>query len=166
MKTHLPGPNPIPFAVTCFQTRPAKASDSRSSLTDQLLPDFSFLFLTSPFFADLKYSCRIRSFHFWFTFAEDLISMASSALAYPSDFQIPFDLFISKKHPGLPRGYLGLADSSGTIVYRVNRRSPKHNRVLLDAAGNPLISMRGSHVSLSPSFPCLFPRKFFSRKYK
>ncbi|XP_034688639.1 protein LURP-one-related 7 [Vitis riparia] len=71
--------------------------------------------------------------------------MASSALAYPSDFQIPFDLFISKKHPGLPRGYLGLADSSGNIVYRVNRRSPKHNRVLLDAAGNPLISMRGSH---------------------
>lgn len=92
--------------------------------------------------------------------------MDFSGPACPADFKIPVDLFISKKHPGLPRGNLGLADSSGNIVYKVDLRYPKHGRVLLDGAGKPLFSMRGSHVSLPPPFPRLFQRILFSGTQK
>ncbi|XWS74418.1 hypothetical protein CRYUN_Cryun02cG0214300 [Craigia yunnanensis] len=69
----------------------------------------------------------------------------TSAPIHPSNLPIPVDLFVSKKHPGLPRGVLGFADSSGKIVFRVNRQSSKSSSddkmVLLDSAGNPLISI-------------------------
>ncbi|KAK9280556.1 hypothetical protein L1049_014249 [Liquidambar formosana] len=73
-------------------------------------------------------------------------TMASTAPVYPANLPIPVDLFVSKKHPGLTRGDLGFADSSGDIVFTVNVEPPKsalprHKRVLLDAAGNPLISI-------------------------
>ncbi|BFG33789.1 hypothetical protein CerSpe_200630 [Prunus speciosa] len=58
--------------------------------------------------------------------------------------QIPVDLFVSKKHPGLPRGELGFVDSSGNTVYKVTRQSltsSSNKRVLLDAAGNPLFAL-------------------------
>ncbi|CAK7351985.1 unnamed protein product [Dovyalis caffra] len=69
--------------------------------------------------------------------------MASWAPVYPAAVPIPVDLFVSKKHPGL-NGDLGFADSLGNIVFKVNfdkstKSSPK--RVLLDASGNPLISV-------------------------
>ncbi|XVF20396.1 hypothetical protein REPUB_Repub11eG0194800 [Reevesia pubescens] len=74
----------------------------------------------------------------------------SSAPIHPVDLPIPVDLFVSKKHPGLPRGILGFADSSGKIVFRVNRRSSKlsssdDKMVLLDSAGNPLFSIYRHH---------------------
>ena len=67
---------------------------------------------------------------------------------------IPFDLFVSKKHPGLTHGDLGFADASGNVIFKINRRSskssPNHNkRLLLDSAGNPLLSIYRYHVSPS-----------------
>ncbi|KAF5744462.1 protein LURP-one-related 7 [Tripterygium wilfordii] len=79
--------------------------------------------------------------------------MASTVAIHPAEnSQIPVDLFVSRKHPDLTRGDLGFADSSGNIVFRVSlesrrRRSSSSSscsapkRVLLDAAGVPLISM-------------------------
>ncbi|KAI9377809.1 hypothetical protein POPTR_019G126300v4 [Populus trichocarpa] len=69
--------------------------------------------------------------------------MASWAPVYPAVVPIPVDLFVSKKHPGL-NGDLGFADSLGNIVFKVNfDKSSKSSfkRVLLDASGNPLITM-------------------------
>ncbi|TYI34838.1 hypothetical protein ES332_A03G037100v1 [Gossypium tomentosum] len=70
----------------------------------------------------------------------------TSAPVYPANTPIPFDLFVSKKHRALPRGVLGFADSSGNIVFKVNRQDSKssfsHAKAsLLDSAGNPLISL-------------------------
>ncbi|KAE8729074.1 putative HXXXD-type acyl-transferase family protein [Hibiscus syriacus] len=48
----------------------------------------------------------------------------ASAPIFPANTPIPIDLFVSKKHPGLPRGVIGFADSSGNIVYKVNRQCP------------------------------------------
>uniref|UniRef100_A0A2P2IL34 Protein LURP-one-related 7 n=1 Tax=Rhizophora mucronata TaxID=61149 RepID=A0A2P2IL34_RHIMU len=83
--------------------------------------------------------------------------MASSA-AEPkyqaaASSHIPVDLFISKKHPGLARGDLGFADSSGNIVFRAIRhassgsqKSSDHSkRLVLDAFGNPLFSICRTH---------------------
>ncbi|OMO82958.1 hypothetical protein CCACVL1_11652 [Corchorus capsularis] len=66
--------------------------------------------------------------------------MTTSAPVHPANLPIPVDLFVSKKHPGLPRGVLGFADSSGNIVFRVNRPSDDKT-VLLDSTGIPLISI-------------------------
>ncbi|KAG8496137.1 hypothetical protein CXB51_009454 [Gossypium anomalum] len=70
----------------------------------------------------------------------------TSAPVYPANAPIPFDLFVSKKHRALPRGVLGFADSSGNIVFKVNRQDSKSSfshakAILLDSAGNPLISL-------------------------
>ncbi|KAJ8751561.1 hypothetical protein K2173_016801 [Erythroxylum novogranatense] len=63
---------------------------------------------------------------------------------------IPVDLFVSKKHPGLSRGELGFADSSGNILFRASSvasspktRSSRRNkkRIVLDASGNPIFSI-------------------------
>ncbi|XVE58948.1 hypothetical protein DITRI_Ditri05aG0004000 [Diplodiscus trichospermus] len=71
------------------------------------------------------------------------------APTHPAKLPIPIDLFVSRKHPGLPRGVLGFADSSGNIVFRVNRQSSKSSSkdkmVLLNSAGNPLISIYRHH---------------------
>ncbi|XP_022729933.1 protein LURP-one-related 7 [Durio zibethinus] len=70
---------------------------------------------------------------------------STSAPIHPANLPIPVDLFVSKKHPALPRGVLGFADSSGKIIFRVNRQSSKSSSddkiVLLDSAGNPLFSI-------------------------
>ncbi|XP_062171285.1 protein LURP-one-related 7 [Alnus glutinosa] len=75
--------------------------------------------------------------------------MADSAAGYPANAQIPVDLFVSKKHPGLTRGDLGFADASGNIVFKVDRKSSKSSAdkrvLLLDSEGNPLISMHRHH---------------------
>ncbi|XVF46151.1 hypothetical protein PTKIN_Ptkin03bG0003800 [Pterospermum kingtungense] len=77
--------------------------------------------------------------------------MSNSAPIHPANLPIPVDLFVSKKHPGLPRGVIGFADSSGNIVFRVNRQSSKSSSsdddkmVLLDSAGNPLFSIYRHH---------------------
>ncbi|KAJ4827657.1 hypothetical protein Tsubulata_040242 [Turnera subulata] len=72
-----------------------------------------------------------------------------AAPVYPSSSSmassIPIDLFVSKKHPGLARGELGFADSSGNIVFKANRckkqSSSSCKKLLLDAHGNVLVSM-------------------------
>ncbi|CAN1266375.1 Protein LURP-one-related 7 [Linum perenne] len=62
--------------------------------------------------------------------------------------QIPVDLFVSKKHPGVPPGNLGFADSSGDVLFRVARLpSPKawkstwSKKLILNSSGSPLISL-------------------------
>lgn len=74
---------------------------------------------------------------------------------------IPVDLFISKKHPGLTRGEIGFADSSGNIVFKVNRQSSSKT-VVLNSAGNPLIFLNHRDVRLSVFFSLLFIFYFFS----
>ncbi|KAK9940921.1 hypothetical protein M0R45_017554 [Rubus argutus] len=67
-----------------------------------------------------------------------------TSVIHPTNSQIPVDLFVSKKHPGLPRGDLGFVDSSGNIVYKVTHQSLKsssNTRVLLDATGNSLFTL-------------------------
>jgi hypothetical protein len=90
------------------------------------------------------------------------VPMADSAAGYPANAQIPVDLFVSKKHPGLTRGDLGFADASGNIVFKVDRKSSKSSAdkrvLLLDSEGNPLISMHRHHVSRCV---CLVPYKIF-----
>ncbi|CAI0399633.1 unnamed protein product [Linum tenue] len=62
---------------------------------------------------------------------------------------IPVDLFVSKKHPGVPPGDLGFADSSGDILFRVARvpasrdwnTSASRKKLLLDSSGSHLISL-------------------------
>ncbi|XP_039017321.1 protein LURP-one-related 7-like isoform X2 [Hibiscus syriacus] len=73
----------------------------------------------------------------------------TSAPIFPANTPIPIDLFVSKKHPGLPRGVIEFTDYSENIVYRVNRQFPKSSSngkaVLLDSAGNPLFSLYPHH---------------------
>ena len=86
------------------------------------------------------------------------MELETSEPAYPGsgDWQIPIDLFGSKKHAGVPRGVLAFADASGNIAFTVNRRprnpnsSPEDKKLLLDASGNILLSIYRNHVS-SPS---------------
>lgn len=79
----------------------------------------------------------------------------TSEFVYPVDCQIPIDFFGSKKHPGVTRGDLAFANSSGSIVFKVNRQSRKssltsnNKKVLLDDSGNPLYSIYRYHVSPS-----------------
>lgn len=68
---------------------------------------------------------------------------------------IPVDLFVSKKHPAYKQGVLCFVDSCGNVVYKINRRSSVQSssspsssskkRVLLDAAGTPLLSIHRNH---------------------
>ncbi|KAK8990627.1 hypothetical protein V6N11_009319 [Hibiscus sabdariffa] len=77
------------------------------------------------------------------------MTTTTSAPIYPANTPIPIDLFVPKKHPDLPRGVLGFADSSGNIVYKINRQCSKSSScdkaVLLDSAGNPLLSLYSHH---------------------
>ncbi|KAJ0006784.1 hypothetical protein Pint_30714 [Pistacia integerrima] len=66
--------------------------------------------------------------------------MDSSNSIQTATAPIPIDLFVSKKHPGLTRGQIGFADSSGNIVFKVNRQSSAKT-VVLNSVGNPLISL-------------------------
>ncbi|KAM5583048.1 protein LURP-one-related 7 [Rosa sericea] len=70
--------------------------------------------------------------------------MDNSVLTNPTNSEIPVDLFVSKKHPGLPRGDLGFLDSAGNVVFQVTHQSLKsasNKRVLLDGTGNPLLTL-------------------------
>ncbi|XAR60797.1 hypothetical protein NMG60_11034311 [Bertholletia excelsa] len=81
--------------------------------------------------------------------------MDISAPEFQENLRIPIDLFVSKKRHGLIRGGASLryADSSGNLVYRVERVSPKsaRKRVVLDSSGNPLIYI---HRNKSGSWKC------------
>ncbi|CAK9186475.1 unnamed protein product [Ilex paraguariensis] len=74
--------------------------------------------------------------------------MDATAPKCQGNLQIPVDLFVSKKYDG---GNFGFADSSGNLVFRVDRQSdkstdvPHRNHVLLDASGNSLMSIRRNH---------------------
>ncbi|KAM7260224.1 hypothetical protein ACFE04_015965 [Oxalis oulophora] len=71
----------------------------------------------------------------------------TSAPIFPSNLPIPVDLFLSKKHRGLPRGVLGFADSDGNVVYKVQSEIPelpsaaKKKKSVLDSLGNTLITL-------------------------
>ncbi|GAA0185562.1 hypothetical protein LIER_32850 [Lithospermum erythrorhizon] len=65
---------------------------------------------------------------------------ASDEAIYQAHFQIPYDVFVTKKHHLFPnRGYLMFTDSFGNLVYRVEPQQT--NKLLLDASGNCLISL-------------------------
>ncbi|XP_054819672.1 protein LURP-one-related 7 [Prosopis cineraria] len=76
----------------------------------------------------------------------------TSGIAYPVDGQIAIDLFVSKKHPGVPRGHLAFLDYSNNLIFRINPHSPKpsasnnYKKVLLDASGEPLLSIYRYHT--------------------
>ncbi|KAG4966425.1 hypothetical protein GLYMA_14G200600v4 [Glycine max] len=80
---------------------------------------------------------------------------ATSESPYPGsgNWEIPIDLFGSKKHAGVSRGVLAFTDESGNIVFRVNRHPPNPNssplpkdkKLLLDASGNTLFSIYRYH---------------------
>ncbi|XP_051131019.1 protein LURP-one-related 7 [Andrographis paniculata] len=60
------------------------------------------------------------------------------------NFQIPFDLFVSKKRNGIgTRGFLRFTDSAGNLVYTVDKLSHKSHcrKRLLDSSGNALFSI-------------------------
>ncbi|XP_028768943.1 protein LURP-one-related 7 isoform X2 [Neltuma alba] len=71
----------------------------------------------------------------------------ASEYAYPVVGEIAIDLFVSKKHPGVTRGHLAFLDQSSNLVFRINPHSPKslpsnnYKKVLLDASGEPLLSI-------------------------
>ncbi|KAI4340389.1 hypothetical protein MLD38_025230 [Melastoma candidum] len=58
------------------------------------------------------------------------------------DPPIPVDFFISRKFAGLSRGELGLANSSGNIVYKVKAHPELRTiKLVLDVAGRPVCSI-------------------------
>ncbi|XP_057513152.1 protein LURP-one-related 7-like [Actinidia eriantha] len=67
--------------------------------------------------------------------------MDISASEFQANLQIPIDLFVSKSNGADGGDGLRFTDSSGNLVFRVERQSPKssHKRVLVDAFGNHLI---------------------------
>ncbi|KAL7173066.1 hypothetical protein ACSBR2_032521 [Camellia fascicularis] len=68
--------------------------------------------------------------------------MDFAAPEFQANLQMAIDLFVSKKRHGVTRGGgLRFKDSSGNLVFRVERQSHKSalKRVLFDASGNPLI---------------------------
>ncbi|XP_050216487.1 protein LURP-one-related 7 [Mercurialis annua] len=74
----------------------------------------------------------------------------TSAPVYPAAAQIPVDLFVSKKYPGLSRRGLGFADSLGNLLFRVDRISPSSSSsykwVVVDhSSGNPLFCILRQH---------------------
>ncbi|TXG69640.1 hypothetical protein EZV62_004575 [Acer yangbiense] len=74
---------------------------------------------------------------------------STSTSTYPPNLPIPVDLFVSKKHPGLTRGEIGFADSSGDVVFRVLKRhsssSSSSKKLLVDSSGNSLVSVYHQH---------------------
>ncbi|XP_057953321.1 protein LURP-one-related 7 [Malania oleifera] len=72
---------------------------------------------------------------------------AAAPPAYPANLQIPVDLFASRNRWGLIcRGDLRFTDASGNLVFVVgsyssNSAVPPNKRLLLDPAGNVLITM-------------------------
>ncbi|GFZ01707.1 hypothetical protein Acr_15g0003160 [Actinidia rufa] len=60
---------------------------------------------------------------------------------FQANLQIPIDLFVSKSNGADGGDGLRFTDSSGNLVFRVERQSPEssHKRVLVDASGNRLI---------------------------
>lgn len=77
-----------------------------------------------------------------------------------ANFQIPFDLFVSKKQKkrlGSSRSYIRFADSFGNLVFKVER--PPNNKdkstkashhtikLVIDASGKTLISIHKVKVS-------------------
>ncbi|WVY89910.1 hypothetical protein V8G54_035424 [Vigna mungo] len=83
------------------------------------------------------------------------MELGTSESSYPGsgNWEIPIDLFGSKKHAGVPRGVLAFADESDNVVFRVNRHPPNPNssplpkdkKVLLDASGHTLFSIYSYH---------------------
>ncbi|KAL2317405.1 hypothetical protein Fmac_031281 [Flemingia macrophylla] len=83
------------------------------------------------------------------------MELGTSEPSYPGsgNWEIPIDLFGSKKHVGVPHGDLAFVDESGDIVFRVNRLQPNPNllplpkdkKLLLDASGSPLFSIYRYH---------------------
>ncbi|ESQ51589.1 hypothetical protein EUTSA_v10017277mg [Eutrema salsugineum] len=75
--------------------------------------------------------------------------MADSDTPYhpdPDDLRrIPFDLFASKKLPGLSSGDLGFADSSDRLVFILRKSSSSSLKSLLDSSGVPLFSISRLH---------------------
>ncbi|XP_065847930.1 protein LURP-one-related 7 [Euphorbia lathyris] len=71
--------------------------------------------------------------------------MDASSLCDPTSNQIPIDLFVSKKHPGLSRGDLGFADSCGNLLFRVKIISSRHSSsrkwAVINQLGTTLISI-------------------------
>ncbi|PSR86216.1 Protein LURP-one-related like [Actinidia chinensis var. chinensis] len=67
--------------------------------------------------------------------------MDISAPEFQANLQIPIDLFVSKSSGAEGGGGLRFTDSSGNLVFRVERQPPKssYKRVLVDASGNHLI---------------------------
>ncbi|PSS09532.1 Protein LURP-one-related like [Actinidia chinensis var. chinensis] len=67
--------------------------------------------------------------------------MDISAPEFQANLQIPIDLFVSKSSGADGGDGLRFTDSSGNLVFRVERQSPEssHKRVLVDASGNHLI---------------------------
>ncbi|RDX61955.1 Protein LURP-one-related 7, partial [Mucuna pruriens] len=83
------------------------------------------------------------------------MELETSESSYPGsgNWEIPIDLFSSKKHAGVSRGVLAFTDASGNIVFRVNRHPPNPNssplpkdkKLLLDGSGNTLFSIYRHH---------------------
>ncbi|KAK7385600.1 hypothetical protein VNO78_31326 [Psophocarpus tetragonolobus] len=83
------------------------------------------------------------------------MELGTSELSYPGsgNWEIPIDLFGSKKRDGVSRGVLAFKDESGNTVFRVNRHPlnpnssplPKDKKLLLDASGNTLYSIFRYH---------------------
>ena len=79
--------------------------------------------------------------------------MDISAPEFQANLQIPIDLFVSKSSGAEGGGGLRFTDSSGNLVFRVERQPPKssYKRVLVDASGNHLIYIHRNQVILSLS---------------
>jgi hypothetical protein len=70
-------------------------------------------------------------------------------------------LTVTKKALSLSDGDFAITDANGAVVLKVKGTifSMRHRRVLLDAAGQPLLSMQEKVLCLSPSlcFISIFP---------
>ncbi|XP_058110526.1 protein LURP-one-related 7 [Magnolia sinica] len=73
--------------------------------------------------------------------------MASSSIVeIPANQQIPIDLTMTKRIPGVTRGKLRVTDAHGNLVYQLDGRSAlsspyKYKKILVDSFGNPQISI-------------------------
>lgn len=91
---------------------------------------------------------------------EENLAIPFEEFQYPANFEIPFDLFISKKYEGLgARGFLRFTDSAGNSVYTVKKSSHKPaaqdspcTKLVLDSSGNTLFSIHRLNVSWLSDF--------------
>lgn len=67
-----------------------------------------------------------------------------------TNFQIPFDLFVSKKQSGIGnKGFMKFTDSAGDLVYKVQRSASDHKvKLVQDASANTLFSIHRENVRL------------------